>query len=450
MPNAEVRTILLLREKAVLKQKYLPRIADKALNSALKASGAVLIEGPKWCGKTRTAEEKAASTLYMQDPDHTASYLQAAEIKPSLLLNGDTPRLIDEWQMAPVLWDAVRFAVDQRGETGQFILTGSAVPKDNVVQHTGTGRISRMIMRPMSLFESLESNGKISLKSIFDGTAKKESGHSSLTIEKLAYALIRGGWPASVGQSVSMEAVETAASEKHVLKQVYDYVDAVINIDVSRVDGIEKSPVRLRALMRSLARNVSSTASITTIHRDIAADEQTISEKTISSYINALRRIFVIEDLPAWNPAMRSKTALRAAPKRHFVDPSIAAAVLRVNSKSLLQDFNTFGLLFESLCIRDLRVYAQAVDGEVFHYRDKSGLEADAIVHLKDGRWGAVEVKMGAKEIEKAAENLKILRDKINLDKMKEPSFLMVLTATEIGYQRDDGVYIIPIGCLRD
>ena len=450
MPNAEVRTILLLREKAVLKQKYLPRIADKALNSALKASGAVLIEGPKWCGKTRTAEEKAASTLYMQDPDHTASYLQAAEIKPSLLLNGDTPRLIDEWQMAPVLWDAVRFAVDQRGETGQFILTGSAVPKDNVVQHTGTGRISRMIMRPMSLFESLESNGKISLKSIFDGTAKKESGHSSLTIEKLAYALIRGGWPASVGQSVSMEAVETAASEKHVLKQVYDYVDAVINIDVSRVDGIEKSPVRLRALMRSLARNVSSTASITTIHRDIAADEQTISEKTISSYINALRRIFVIEDLPAWNPAMRSKTALRAAPKRHFVDPSIAAAVLRVNSKSLLQDFNTFGLLFESLCIRDLRVYAQAIDGEVFHYRDKSGLEADAIVHLKDGRWGAVEVKMGAKEIEKAAENLKILRDKINLDKMKEPSFLMVLTATEIGYQRDDGVYIIPIGCLRD
>jgi predicted AAA+ superfamily ATPase len=428
-----------------LKQKYLPRIADKVLNTALEASGAVLIEGPKWCGKTRTAEEKAASTLYMQDPDHTASYLQAADIKPSLLLQGDTPRLIDEWQMAPVLWDAVRFAVDQHGETGQFILTGSAVPKDNIIQHTGTGRISRMIMRPMSLFESLESNGKVSLKSLFDDTAIIENGYSSLTIERLAFALIRGGWPASVGQSASTEAVESAA-----LKQVYDYVDAVINIDVSRVDGIEKSPARLRALMRSLARNVSTTASITTIHQDIAADEDTISEKTISSYINALRRIFVIEDLPAWNPAMRSKTVLRVAPKRHFVDPSIAAAVLRANSKSLLQDFNTFGLLFESLCIRDLRVYAQSIDGEVFHYRDKSGLEADAIVHLKDGRWGAVEVKMGAKEIEKAAENLKILRNKINLDKMKEPSFLMVLTATEIGYQRDDGVYIIPIGCLRD
>lgn len=422
-----------------MKQKYLPRIADKVLKTTLEASGAVLIEGPKWCGKTRTAEEKAASALYMQDPDHSASYQQATDIKPSLLLNGDTPRLIDEWQMAPVLWDAVRFAVDQRGETGQFILTGSAVPKDNAVQHTGTGRISRMIMRPMSLFESLESNGKISLKSIFDDTAIIENGNSSLTIEGLAFALIRGGWPASVGQNESIA-----------LKQVYDYVDAVINIDVSRVDGIEKSPARLRALMRSLARNVSTTASITTIHKDIAADEETISEKTISAYINALRRIFVIEDLPAWSPAMRSKTTLRAASKRHFIDPSIAAAVLRANSKNLLQDFNTFGLLFESLCIRDLRVYAQAIDGEVFHYRDKSGLEADAIVHLKDGRWGAVEVKMGAKEIEKAAENLKILREKINLDKMKEPSFLMVLTATELGYRRNDGVYIIPIGCLRD
>jgi len=428
-----------------MKQKYLPRIADKVLETALYASGAVLIEGPKWCGKTRTAEEKAASALYMQDPDHSASYLQAADIKPSLLLKGDTPRLIDEWQMAPVLWDAVRFAVDQRGETGQFILTGSAVPKDNAVQHTGTGRISRMIMRPMSLFESQESNGTVSLKSLFDGTASEISGHSSLTIEGLAFALIRGGWPASVGQSTSMEAAESTA-----LKQVYDYVDAVINIDVSRVDGIEKSPARLRALMRSLARNVSSTASFTTIHKDIAADEQTISEKTISAYINALRRIFVIEDLPAWNPAMRFKTALRNTPKRHFVDPSIAAAVLRANSESLLSDFNTFGLLFESLCIRDLRVYAQSIDGEVFHYRDKSGLEADAIVHLKDGRWGAVEIKMGFKEIEKAAENLKILREKINLDKMKEPSFLMVLTATELAYQRDDGVYVVPIGVLRD
>jgi predicted AAA+ superfamily ATPase len=427
-----------------LKQKYLNRIADKVLDYALEASGAVLIEGPKWCGKTRTGSEKAASALYMQDPDQTASYLKAADTKPSLLLKGDTPRLIDEWQIAPVLWDAVRFAIDQRRETGQFILTGSAVPKDNAVLHTGTGRISRILMRPMSLFESLESNGTISLKSLFDKTASDDGSDSmeavsALTIERLAFALIRGGWPAAIGKKESVA-----------LRQVYDYVDAVINIDVSRVDDVQKSPARIRALMRSLARNVSTAANITTIHKDIAGDEETISEKTISVYLNALRRIFVVEDLPAWNPAMRSKTALRTTPKRHFVDPSIAAAVLRANSSHLLSDFNTFGLLFESLCIRDLRVYAQVIDGEVFHYRDKSGLEADAIVHLKDGRWGAVEVKMGAKEIEAAAENLKALRNKINLNKMKEPSFLMVLTAGELGYRRNDGVYIVPIGCLRD
>ena len=421
-----------------MKRKYLSRIADKVLHAALEASGAVLIEGPKWCGKTRTAEEKAVSALYMQDPDYTASYLKAADIKPSLLLKGDAPRLIDEWQMAPVLWDAVRFEVDQRGESGQFILTGSAVPKDNAMKHTGTGRISRMLMRPMSLFESLESNGTVSLKALFDGTADGES-FSSLTIEELAFVLIRGGWPASVGQK-----------ESTALRRVYDYADAVINIDVSRVDDVEKNPARVRALMRSLARNVSTTASITTIRDDIAGDEETISEKTIFTYLNALRRIFVVEDLPAWNTAMRSKTALRTSPKRHFIDPSIATAVLRAAPGSLLQDFNTFGLLFESMCIRDLRVYAQAIDGEVFHYRDKSGLEADAIVHLKDGRWGAIEVKMGAREIEAAAANLKTLRNKINLEKMKEPSFLMVLTGTELGYRRNDGVYIVPVGCLRD
>ena len=421
-----------------MKRKYLNRIADKVLNDSLEASGAVLIEGAKWCGKTRTAEEKAASVLLMQDPDYTESYLKAAETKPSLLLRGKTPRLIDEWQMAPVLWDAVRFAVDQRGETGQFILTGSAVPKDNAVQHTGTGRISRMLMRTMTLFESLESSGDVSLKSLFDGTAEIE-GMSSLTIERLAFALTRGGWPASVGEKESIA-----------LRRVYDYVDAVINIDVSRVDGVEKSPARVRALMRSLARNVSTMANLTTIRNDIAGDEDTISEKTIASYINALRRIFVVEDLPAWNPAMRSKTALRTSPKRHFTDPSIATAVLRATPDSLLQDFNTFGLLFESLCVRDLRVYAQAIDGEVFHYRDKNGLEADAIVHLKDGRWGAIEVKMGSKEIEAAAESLKSLREKVNLEKMKEPSFLMVLTGTDLAYRRSDGVYIIPIGCLKD
>ena len=293
-------------------------------------------------------------------------------------------------------------------------------------------------MRPMTLFESMESNGSISLKNLFDGKSDGECA-SALTIEDLSFALSRGGWPACVGARKSVA-----------LRRVYDYVEAVINIDVSRVDDVEKNPARVRALMRSLARNVSTMAGIATIQKDIAGDENTISDKTISSYLNALRRIFVVEDLPAWGPAMRSKTAIRTSPKRHFIDPSIAAAVLRATPDSLLQDFNSFGLLFESLCIRDLRVYAQAIDGEVFHYRDKNGLEADAVVHLKDGRWGAAEVKMGAREIETAAENLKALRDKVNVEKMKAPSLLMVLTATELGYRRDDGVYIVPIGCLRD
>ena len=418
--------------------QYLPRIADKVISTALEATGAVLIEGPKWCGKTRTAEEWANSVIYMQDPDKRDSYQKTADTKPSLLLKGDTPRLIDEWQMAPVLWDAVRFAVDQRQLVGQFILTGSATPKDNVVAHTGTGRISRIHMRPMSLFESKESNGSISLQELFAGKEDADS-ISSLSIEALAYAIARGGWPASIGEK-----------ERVALRCSYNYVEAVINADISEVDGVEKNPVRVRTLMRSLAQNISTTATLKTIHGDLAGDEEIISEKTISYYLNALRRIFVVEDLPAWSPAMRSKTTIRTASKRHFCDPSIATAVLRATPDSLLQDFNTFGFLFESLCVRDLRIYAQAIDGEVFHYRDRNGLEADAVVHLKDGRWGAIEVKMGAKEIETAAENLKTLRDRVNLDKMQEPSFLMVLTATEFGYRREDGVYIIPIGCLKD
>jgi len=293
-------------------------------------------------------------------------------------------------------------------------------------------------MRPMSLYESLESSGDISLKVLFDENSDV-AGVSTLTIERLAFALARGGWPAFVGENDNIA-----------LRRVYDYVDAVINIDVSRVDEVEKNPARVRALMRSLARNISTVANLATLRNDIGGNEEAVSDKTIASYLNALRRIFVIEDLPAWSPALRSKTAIRTSAKRHFIDPSIATAVLRATPDRLLGDFNTFGFLFESLCIRDLRVYAQALDGEVFHYRDKSGLEADAIVHLKDGRWGAVEVKMGAREIEDAALNLKALRDKIDLDKMREPSFLMVLTATDFAYRREDGVQIVPIGCLRD
>jgi predicted AAA+ superfamily ATPase len=420
---------------------YYKRIADGLLEERLHSSGAILIEGPKWCGKKATATRASKSQLYMQDPDKALSYLKAADTKPSLLLQGETPRLLDEWQSAPVLWDAVRFMVDQRGGLpGQFILTGSSVPKDGVVKHTGTGRISRLTMRPMSLYESLESNGGISLKDIFDGNKKIEC-YSDLTIEKIAFAIVRGGWPASVG-----------VDEKIALRHAVDYVEAVINADISRVDGVEKSPVRVRALMRSLARNISTMATIRTIRDDIALGDAdaSVSEKTISQYLSALDRIFVTENLPAWNPALRSKTAIRTSAKRHFVDPSIATAVMRLTPSRLLEDFNYFGLLFESLCTRDLRVYAEAIDGQVFHYHDASGLESDTVVCLNDGRWAAIEVKLGAKEIEKAAEHLLKLKEKVNTDKMKEPSFLMILTGTEFAYRRDDGVFVVPIGCLKD
>lgn len=419
--------------------KYLSRLCDVELQKALKASGAVLIEGAKWCGKTSTASHAADSALYMQDPDNAASYQAMADTKPSFLLRGDTPRLIDEWQMAPVLWDAVRFEVDRRAEVGQFILTGSAVPSDNVTAHTGTGRISRMLMRPMSLYESHESNGTVSLGELFAGKYDEIESVSTLTIEQIAYAICRGGWPASVTRG------EDAA-----FRMAMDYVDAVINYDVSRVDGVEKNPERVRLLLRSLARNVSTLATNQTILDDIEATDITISDKTLAVYLNALRRIFVIEDLPAWAPSLRSKTAIRTSSKRHFVDPSIATAAMRANPEGILKDFETFGFLFEALCTRDMRVYAQVNDGDVFHYRDKSGLESDLIVRLRDGRWAAVEVKLGNKQIELAAANLLALKGKIDTEKMGEPSFLMVLTGGQFAYRRDDGVLVVPVGCLKD
>jgi predicted AAA+ superfamily ATPase len=417
---------------------YLLRLCDQELHIALQSSGAVLIEGAKWCGKTRTASMAAKSILYMQDPDNSASYQAMADTKPSLLLKGEAPRLIDEWQMAPVLWDAVRFEVDKRGDAGQFILTGSAVPTDNVTAHSGTGRFSRMLMRPMSLFESNESNGSVSLGGLFAGNQDIES-MSELSIEKIAFALCRGGWPASV-----------LKNEASALKMSRDYVEAVINHDISRVDDVEKNPERVRLLLRSLARNVGTLASIETIKSDIEATDISISDKTISSYLNALRRIFVVEDLPAWLPSLRSRSAIRTSAKRHFVDPSIATAVLRTNPDGLLNDFNTFGFLFESLCTRDIRIYTQAIDGDVFHYRDKSGLESDLIVRLKDGRWAAIEVKLGNKQIEEAAKNLLALKERINEDKMGQASFLMVITGGQYSYRRNDGVLVVPIGCLKN
>lgn len=373
----------------------------------------------------------------MQDPDKTSSYLAAADTKPSLLLNGETPKLIDEWQMAPVLWDAVRFEVDKRNKPGQFILTGSAIPSDNLVAHTGTGRISRLLMRPMSLWESGDSNGSISLKELFDKNTDI-SATSNLSIEKIAFLICRGGWPASVSQK-----------NESALKMATNYVESVINMDVQRVDGVEKNPERVRMLLRSLARNISTMVSGQTIMADMESNDIGISEKTLSSYLNALRRIFVIEDTPAWMPSLRSKTAIRTSPKRNFVDTSIATAVMRTNPSGLLNDFETFGFMFESLCTRDMRIYAQANDGAVFHYRDKNDLESDMIISLRDGRWAPIEVKLGNKQIDEAAKNLLSLQSKINTEKMGKPSFLMVVTGGEFAYTRDDGVLVVPIGCLK-
>jgi uncharacterized protein len=421
-------------------KKYYPRIADKLLESSLESSGAVLIEGPKWCGKTRTASERANSVLYMQDPDTRESNLQAANIKPSLLLQGKTPRLIDEWQVAPILWDAVRHEVDRRGEEGQFILTGSVTPVlDDKISHTGTGRISRVKMRPMSLFESNESNGKISLGDLF-GNIDEISAISQLEIEDIAQAIVRGGWPASV--------TSKAGSAE---KRAQDYFDSIVNFEVSLVDRAEKNRSKMFALLRSLSRNIATEAKNSVIMKDMEGGEnESISYPTIQSYLNVLQRLFVVEDLEAWNPSVRSSTPLRVSPKRHFVDSSIACASLGMNHEHLLNDFNTFGFMFESMCIRDLRVYAEAMGGKVYHYRDKNGLECDAVIVLRDGRWGAVEIKLGANEFEKASRNLKSLEAIIDTEKMNKPSFLMIVTGSKLGYRRDEGVLIVPIGCLRN
>lgn len=415
---------------------YMPRVSDNLLSKLLESSGAVLVEGAKWCGKTQSSLQFAKSAIYMQDPDEGPAFMLLADSKPSLLLEGNTPRLIDEWQMAPVLWDAVRYAVDKRGSVGQFILTGSVTPETKTM-HTGTGRIARMIMRPMSLFESNESNGSVSIKELFDGKVDV-AALSTLTIDKIAIALCRGGWPSAVKM------------KKNSAQVAINYVESIINIDISTPDGVERSREKVRLLLQSLARNISTMATDRTIMDDIGANNSSITDKTLNSYLNVLQKLYVVEDVKAWQPSLRSKTAIRTASKRQFVDPSIASAVLRVDSEGLLKDFETFGLLFESLCTRDLRVYAQASDGDIFHYRDKTGLESDLIIKLHDGRWAAVEVKLGSSYVDEAAKNLIKLKEKIDESKMRKPSFLMVITGGQAAYKRDDGVLVIPIGCLKD
>ncbi|MDO4899192.1 ATP-binding protein [Actinomyces sp.] len=417
---------------------YLPRVADDLLAVALATSGAVQVRGPKWCGKTATSLQQAGSVVYMQDPDRSRSYLALADAKPSALLEGATPRLIDEWQMAPQLWDAVRFAVDRRGEPGQFILTGSSTP---TVQgaHSGVGRIATLVMRTMTLFESEESTGQVSLRALFDGEAEV-AGISALDVEDMARILCRGGWPAAV----------TAGATASPGGLARNYVEGLIDSDVARMDGVSRNSTRMRALMRAYARHVSTQAAQATIAADLTVDDAAMAPNTVSDYLDALSRAYVIEDLPAWNPALRSRTAIRTSPTRHFVDPSIGAAVMRWAPADLLRDFEAFGLQFESLCVRDLRVYAEANDGALFHYRDKTGLEADAVVVLADGRWAPLEVKLGSRQLDAAAAHLRRLRDRVDTARMGEPSFLAVITAGATAYRRDDGVFVIPLACLRN
>jgi len=403
----------------------------------LKLSERFLSKGPKWCGKTTTAEQHSNSVIKLQDPDNSASYLQMANFMPSRLLEGKTPRLIDEWQVAPNLWDAVRNAVDLRGKEGQFILTGSTIVNDDSIMHSGTGRIAQLNMSTMSLFESRESNGSVSLAALFN-KEKLHDGISSLSVEDLAFAICRGGWPAAISKKRSAA-----------LLIAQSYVDAICNTDASSVDGSSKNPDRVRSLLRSYSRNISTLATNSSILKDIRQNDIGINETTMYKYISALKQLYVIQELPAWNPAIRSATAMRSANKKGFSDPSIAAASLGLGPDQLLDDLDTFGFFFESLCMRDLSVYSSALGGRISYYHDRYGLECDIVLHLRDGRYGLIEVKLGSKEVEEGVSHLLKLNGLIEENKMKLPSFCMVLTGGEFAYQRDDGVYVIPIGCLR-
>lgn len=423
-------------------KKYKKRIVDTILNKKLQCIGAILIEGPKWCGKTTSAEQLANTIIYVDNPEKKSQYLMLANINPKKLLEGSTPVLIDEWQLIPKVWDTIRFEVDHRENIGQFILTGSAVPASlDEVSHSGTGRFARVLMRPMSLYESGESNGEISLKALFDGTSQIFATNK-LTLDDVAYLVCRGGWPRTIDLDKEIS-----------LELAYDYFDSVVRTDISNVDNVKRNPERVKRIMKTLARHQGTQVSIKALAKDIALnDTSSIDSDTISSYIESLKRIFVVEDMQAWNPNLRSKTAIRTSDTRYFVDPSIAVAALGLVPQDLINDLNTFGFIFETMCVRDLRVYADVLGGTLYHYRDKNGLECDAVMHLRNGKYGLIEIKLGGDIlIEEAAKVLNTLASKIDTDKMTKPSFLMILTAIgDFAYQRNDGIYVVPIGTLKD
>lgn len=420
---------------------YKKRIADILLERKLAGKGAVLIEGPKWCGKTTTASMQAKSILDLGDSEILKESKSMIEISPRKLLEGETPRLIDEWQTLPALWDSIRNLVDKRQEVSQFILTGSSVlPEAYETTHSGTGRIGRIRMRPMSLYESEESNGRVSLKDLFEGK-DFEVQENSLTIDDIAFLVCRGGWPASISMRREIA-----------LDQALDYIDSVANYDIQRVDGTKRDPQRVYRLLRSYARNIAGQISYSTFKTDMMSnDTDTLSEDTVADYIKALKRLFVIEDLEAWNPNLRSKAAIRTSDTRYFVDPSIATASLGIGPDDLINDLESFGLIFETMAVRDLRVYAEALDGKLYHYRDSTGLECDTVLHRRNGTYGLIEIKLGGEtRIEEGATNLKNLANKIDTTRMPNPSFMMVLIGIgKYAYRRQDGVYVVPIGCLK-
>ena len=423
---------------------YRHRIMDGMLAKKLQAKGAVLIEGPKWCGKTTTAEEIAASKVLLARTDVKEQFRNLLEIDADAALSGEVPMLIDEWQTVPKLWDAVRYTVDHRRKMGQFILTGSAVPDKEAEkerEHSGTGRFAWLTMRPMSLFESGESNGSVSLADLFT-SPEKLLERNSLNLQDIAFLICRGGWPMAVG-----------LPEEAALEQAFDYYDAVTREDVTKVDGVKRASERVQRLMRAYARHQGTQASIATLREDLKNnDTATLDDDTIVSYLGVLRKIFVVEDMPAWNPNIRSKTAIRTADTRYFVDPSIATAALGLGPADLLNDLNTMGFFFEAMCVRDLRVFAEALNGKVYHYRDKSGLECDAVVHLRNGQYGLIEIKLGGQSlINDGATTLNALAARIDTSRMKAPAFKMILTATgEYAYRRpEDGIYVVPVGCLK-
>lgn len=428
-------------------QRYLPRICDDELALKLEAFGAVHIVGPKWCGKTTTAKQFAKSYIEMQDPDKRDMYLETAKIKPSNLLVGENPRLIDEWQIAPNLWDAVRVSVDRRGEDGLYILTGSNSIDKTGIMHTGTGRIDTLVMYPMSLFESGESSGTVSLSRLFQtGALPEEACVSELSIDDLIFAACRGGWPSSLQKR----------SKKAQLLVSQRYFEGLCREDISNLDGVRRDETATRLLLRSYARNISTLASNRAVIRDINANYK-MSETVFYEYVKALKKLFVIQDVEAWCPAIRSKSAMQASDKKEFVDPSLVVAALGVDPDDFNLDLKTFGFIFETLCIRDLKIYSSALGGRLSYYRDRYGLEADAVLHLRDGRYALIEFKLGSADIDEGAKHLLEIERLIALYNEKEtqvrlraPDLKLVITGTQYGYQRPDGVFVIPVGVLRD